>query len=278
MPLSASAADLSSKELANYIKELEKQCVKYGWSDINLQEIPWEYYRTTQKKHPLIFVHFGDSANNCVLFLGCVHGDEPPTVYLMLKLAQYIKNNPQIFKDKCIVIAPLINPDGFLSSRPTRVNASGIDINRNLPTEDWYAKAIKQWTLKYHKNKRYYPGQKPASEQESLFQIALIKRFKPQKMLSVHSPLNFFDYDGSSSNLYTFEHWMEAISKESHHPFKHWSFFPGSLGNYAGHERNIFTLTLELPTSDPSRANEYYLQFQKSILKFIDLPVVVTRN
>ena len=278
LPVKVFAADANSKDLNNFIKVLERQCSKYSWTDVKPREIPWEYYRTTQNKHPLIFVHFGKSESNCVLFLGAVHGDELPTVYLMLKLAHYIKDNPQIFKDKCIVIAPLLNPDGFLASPPCRVNANGIDINRNFPTEDWYAEALKQWTLKYHKNKRYYPGQKPASEQETMFQVALIKRFKPQKILTVHSPLNFFDYDGHSSNLDTFEHWMEIISKESNHPLKKFGVFPGSLGNYAGNERNIFTITLELPTSDPNKAKEYYLKFQRSILKFINLPVVVARN
>jgi len=276
LPLPVSAADTSfPKELTNYIRALEKQCAKYGWTDIKPKEIPWEYYRTTQKKHPLIFVHFGDSEKNCVLFLGAVHGDELPTVYLMLKLAHYIKDNPQIFKNKCIVIAPLVNPDGFLSSNPQRVNANGIDINRNFPTKDWSAEALKKWRLRQHKNRRYYPGQKPASEQETMFQIALIKRFNPQKILSVHSPLNFFDYDGPSSDLDSFELWLEKISKESNHPLRKFGFFPGSLGNYAGHERSIFTLTLELPSSKSSKAKEYFDKFQTSILKFINLSVAV---
>lgn len=276
LPLPVCTADTSlSKELTNYIEALEKQCAKYGWTDIKLKEIPWEYYRTTKKKHPLIFVHFGDSEKNCVLFLGAVHGDEPPTVYLMLKLAHYIKDNPQIFKDKCIVIAPLVNPDGFLAKVQRRVNANGIDLNRNFPTKDWHSEALKQWRIKQNKNRRYYPGQRPASEQETMFQIALIKRFNPQKILSVHSPLNFFDYDGPSSDLDSFELWLEKISKESNHPLRKFGFFPGSLGNYAGHERNIFTLTLELPSSKANKAKEYFDKFQTSILKFINLSVIV---
>ena len=84
---------------------------------------------------------------------------------------------------------------------PINVNTIGIDINRNFPTKDWYKNALRQWNMKYHKNKRYDPGKKPASEQETMFQMALIKRFKPQKILTLHSPLNFFDYDGHSSIL-----------------------------------------------------------------------------
>ena len=276
VPVKVSAAAAVSKDLNGFIEVLERQCSKYGWTDVKPREIPWEYYRTTQNKRPLIFVHYGKSESNCILFLGAVHGDELPTIYLMLKLVQYIKDNPLILKDKCIVVAPLLNPDGFLAFPPHRVNANGVDINRNFPTKDWYKNALRQWNVKYHKNKRYNPGQKPASEQETIFQMALIKRFKPQKILTVHSPLNFFDYDGPSSDLDNFEHWMEMICKESNHPLKKFGVFPGSLGNYAGNERNIFTITLELPTSDPNKAKEYYQKFQPSILKFINLSLKST--
>jgi len=265
--------DYSPSDFKKFISLLEQQSALYGWTDIKPGAISWEYYRTTKNSHPLIFTHFGNSTGNCILFFGGVHGDELPTAYLMFKLAHYVKDNPTLFKDKCIVIAPLLNPDGFLAVSPTRVNASGIDLNRNFPTKDWQAKAIRQWIAK-GKIKRYYPGEKSASEQETLFQMALIKRFKPQKILSAHSPLNFFDYDGPSSDLNSFEQWMEQICKETNHPLKKFGYFPGSLGNYAGHERNIFTLTLELPSSDPKRGSEYFQKFQPSILKFINLPVV----
>jgi protein MpaA len=273
LPFHIFSYDSSPNDFKKYMSLLEQQSSRYGWTDIKPKTISWEYYRTTTNKHPLMFTHFGNSTKNCILFLGGVHGDELPTIYLMFKLAQYVKDNPAMFKDKCIVIAPLLNPDGFLSAPPTRVNAGGVDINRNFSTKDWQARAISQWIAK-GKNKRYYPGTKPSSEQETQFQIALIKRFKPQKILSAHSPLNFFDYDGPSSDLNSFEQWMEQICKETNHPLKKFGYFPGSLGNYAGHERNIFTLTLELPSSDPRKGSEYFQKFQPSILKFINLPIV----
>lgn len=263
----------SERELKDFLTILDRQCKDYGWNDIKVQGIPWEHYRTTSQKRPLIFAVFGGYKSNCILFLGGVHGDELPTVYVLLKFAGYIQNNPDLFKDKCIVIAPLINPDGFFVKPPTRVNASGIDLNRNFPTHDWHASAWKQWERKSHKNKRYYPGRKPGSEQETLFQMALINRFKPQKILTMHSPLGFYDFDGPSSDLNSFERWIEAVSKETKHPLKKFGYFPGSLGNYAGHERNIFTLTLELPSSEPNRGVEYFNKFQPAIVKFFDLQV-----
>ncbi|KAF0156217.1 MAG: Uncharacterized protein FD159_1820 [Syntrophaceae bacterium] len=270
------AADQPSQELRKFFGTLEQQNVRYGWQDIKPDRIPWEYHRTSKNNHPLIFAHFGKPSGNCILFLGGVHGDELPAVYLMFKLAHYIKDHPEIVQDKCIVIAPLVNPDGYLAPLPTRVNAAGVDINRNFPTKRWHPDAHRQWLEKGKNNRRYYPGPKAASEQETLFQVALIKRFKPQKILSAHSPLNFFDYDGPSSNLNSFEQWMEKISKEANHPLKKFGYYPGSLGNYAGHERNIFTLTLELPTSDPKLGGEYFRKFQPAFLKFINLPVTGT--
>lgn len=263
----------SPKELKDFLKILELQCKDYGWKDIKLDKIPWEYYRTTTRKNPLIFAVFGADKSNCILFLGGVHGDELPTVYVLLKFANHIQDNPDLFKDKCIIIAPLINPDGFFTKPPARVNASGIDLNRNFPTRDWQSSAWKQWERKGHKNKRYYPGKKPGSEQETLFQMALINRFKPQKILTIHSPLGFYDFDGPSSDLDSFGHWIETVSKETKHPWKKFGYFPGSLGNYAGHERNIFTLTLELPSSKPDRGVEYFNKFQPAIIKFFDLQV-----
>jgi murein peptide amidase A len=267
------AADQPSKELKIFLDALEQQNVRYGWEDISLGAIDWEYHRTTRNNHPLIFAHFGKPSGDCILFLGGVHGDELPTAYLMFKLAHYIKDHPDVVRARCIVIAPLVNPDGYLASLPTRVNAGGVDINRNFPTKRWHPDAHRQWLAKGKNNPRYYPGSEAGSEQETHFQVALIKRFKPQKILSAHSPLNFFDYDGPSSDLDSFEQWMEKISKEANHPLKKFGFYPGSLGNYAGHERNIFTLTLELPTSDPKLSAVYFRQFQPAFLKFINLPV-----
>ncbi|HOC58967.1 MAG TPA: M14 family murein peptide amidase A [Smithellaceae bacterium] len=224
----------------------------------------------------MIFAQFGRSSGDCILFFGGVHGDELPTVYLMLKLARFLREHPEVVRDKCIVIAPLVNPDGYFASKPTRVNANGVDLNRNFPTKDWNSDAHRRWVARSKKNPRYYPGVFAASEQETLFQIALIRRFKPQKILSVHSPLNFFDYDGPSADLDSFEKWMEKICKEANHPLKKFGYFPGSLGNYTGHERNIFTLTLELPTSDPKLGGEYFRKFQPAFLKFIQLPMIGT--
>lgn len=267
------ALGVTGRDVQKYIGELEGKCWEYGWRDIKPSRIAWQSHRMTNRQRPLVFYQFGNNKKNCTLFLGGVHGDETPTVYLLLKMAEYVNDHPQLFKDKCIIIAPLVNPDGFFSKPQQRVNANGVDLNRNFPTKDWASKALSQWAKKTKKNKRYYPGKRPASEPETAFQIALLKRFKPQKILSIHSPLGHYDYDGPTSDLDTFDQWLDEICKETGHPKKKFGYFPGSLGNYAGHERNIFTLTLELRTSNPAKGPEYYGRFQPMMVKFLDLPI-----
>lgn len=273
IPTKAFGLQDADQNLKKYLNALEIKCTEYGWTDIKPQKLPWEFHRTTRNKHPLIFIQMGNSEKNCNIFLGGVHGDELPTIYLLLKLAHYLETNPQLLKDKCIVIAPLVNPDGFFAKPSRRVNAGGIDINRNFPTKDWNSKALTQWRHKYQGNRRYYPGIKAGSEQETLFQIALIRRYRPQKILSVHSPLGFYDFDGPSADLDSLERWLDIISRETNHPLKKYGFFPGSLGNYAGHERNIFTLTLELPSSDPHMGTAFFQKFQPAFLKFLNLSI-----
>jgi len=256
-----------------FFQSLKERAFEYKWDDIPDEEVPWESHRKTPGGFPLIFARFGDVPKNCVLFLGGVHGDELPTVYLTFKLAHYLRMHPEISREKCIIIAPLLNPDGFFAHPPRRVNKRGVDINRNFPTRRWHLEAPHYWIGKAKGNPRYYPGQMPASEQETLFQMALIKRFKPNKILSLHSPLNFFDYDGPSTDLDSFEKWLEKLAREANHPLKKFGYYPGSLGNYAGQERGIFTVTLELPSSNPGEAKNYFNKFQSVFMKFIDLPI-----
>ena len=95
-----------------------------------------------------------------------------------------------------VIVAPLVAPDSFLKKYPSRTNARGVDVNRNFPTKDWKADAIRLWKTRYGSAKRRFPGKVAKSEQETYFQINLINRYKPQKIISVHAPLTIIDYDG----------------------------------------------------------------------------------
>jgi protein MpaA len=89
--------------------------------------------------------------------------------------------------------------------------------------------------------------------------MEIIDTFTPDKIISLHSPLNFVDYDGPGDRrpnayLSAAERRAKAIGQvlaatSKRMKFVDYPFFPGSLGNYAGNERNIPTITVELSSS-----------------------------
>ena len=255
------AVSKDSKEFQTFASDLKTRFDRYGWTDLDADKIEWECHRKSQGNQPLIFATFGENTGQVVLFLGGVHGDENPPVYILFRLAQFLKGNPELYRDKTIIVAPLVNPDGFFSKPQKRTNGRGVDINRNFPTKDW----------KRSKRGRYYSGPYEGSENETKFQIALMNRFKPTHIISIHSPLGCYDYDGPSSNFDALVIWMKKVSRKNGLPFRRYQVFPGSLGNYAGMERRIHTLTLELPSSLPQKGAEYFGQFKSAFLDILNV-------
>ncbi len=270
-PLGARAESNTSADFTRFALALENRFRHFGWKDISINSITWEYYRKSSRDYPLFFKVFGSNEANSTVFLGGVHGDEPAPVYILTRLALFLQDHPDYYRDKQIVIAPLVNPDGFLALRSTRTNSHGVDLNRNLPTRNWEKDAHAQWKRNEHAARRKFPGSAAGSESETKFQIALLSRFSPQKIISLHSPLGFYDYDGATSELDRLGQWLNEVGKETNFPVNKYKVYPGSLGNYAGVERKIFTITLELPSSDPARANDYFDLFRQSFIKLTEL-------
>ncbi len=270
-PLLAGGETSTSREFTRFAAMLESKYRQNGWKDLKIDSISWEYYRKSNRGNPLFFKVFGNIAANSTIFLGGVHGDEPAPVYILTKLALFLREHPDYYRDKQIIIAPLVNPDGFLARKSTRTNSQGVDLNRNFPTRNWDRDAYAEWKRNERGVRRKYPGQTAGSEIETRFQIALLNRFSPQKIISIHSPLGFYDYDGATSELDRLAQWLHEVSRETNFPVNKYKVYPGSLGNYAGVERNIFTITLELSSSDPAKANDYFDLFRRSFIKLTEL-------
>ncbi len=266
---STAIADEIEKTIPSLCLGLDKAFQKRKWGSSPCLEINWKSDSTSVQGRPLIYSEFGKpNSQNTTLIFAMVHGNEITPLYLGFKMAEWAQENISRYPNTHLIIAPLVNPDGFFGFPKTRANAHSVDCNRNFSTKDWDREALSSWKKKFHSNKERFPGKHPDSEPETLFQKTLIEKFKPTKIISVHSPLNVLDYDGPDNlKLKTFsaEYLKKCEELKKKIKAKSTGYFPGSLGNYAGQELGIPTITLELPTANPDKAKEYWEFFKKGL-------------
>ncbi|MFZ4714815.1 MAG: M14 family zinc carboxypeptidase [Bacteriovoracaceae bacterium] len=268
----------NSKVVLSYCGKIENEFKKYRWDSANCNETSWQHVRNSVNGDPLIWVSFGDEtfkknpAKNITLLMCGVHGDEITPIKFCFDVIKELKQKPEMSEGKLVVVAPIVNPDSFFTEKPTRTNAQGVDVNRNFPTEDWKKLALSLWKKNYKSDIRRFPGTKPMSEPEVVFQVNLIKLYAPGKIISVHAPLTLLDYDGPDDLKHVknqgkkgYELLVQMSQKASSYQVKKFPYYPGSLGNYAGQERKIPTYTIELPSTDPAQSKAYWELFREAI-------------
>jgi len=186
----------------------------------------------TRLKTPITAFIFGNGSRH-VIVLGGIHGDEPSSRDVAEAFVSSLNHWP-VPSDMTIVVVPAANPDGI--ALRTRSNSSDVDINRNFPSSSWRAKS---------RGSRYAPGKEPGSELETKAILTLLDDLNPMLLISIHAPLNCINWDGQASDV------ARAMSQASGLPLKSDIGYetPGSLGSYAGKERDIPTITLELESA-----------------------------
>lgn len=171
-----------------------------------------------------------------VMLIGGIHGDEFSSVSISFQWMKKLRSERlQPFHWRVI---PAANPDGLLAApKATRVNASGVDLNRNFSTPDWLTDAHGYWKRVTHSDPRRFPGSAPLSEPETRWLTAQIREFKPDAIVSLHAPFGVLDFDGP----------LDPPQKFGYLRLQPLGIYPGSLGNYAGITLGVPTITLELP-------------------------------
>lgn len=172
-----------------------------------------------------------EKAPKKILVFSLIHGDEFPSGSVA---RSWMERLTKVEPRNEWRIVPVLNPDGVKNK--TRYNANGVDVNRNFPTENWEKEAFEYWEKKMKKDKRRFPGNKPNSEKETHCAIAHIDDFKPDLILSVHTPYNVLDFDGPKV----------PPPKFPKIPWRNLGNYPGSLGRYMWVDRSKPTLTIEL--------------------------------
>lgn len=171
-----------------------------------------------------------------VLVVGGMHGDELSSASLAMHWIQWASQTPSNAHWRFI---PALNPDGLLAKPAQRMNANGVDLNRNFPTPNWARDAKLYWEKRTRKDPRRWPGPKPLSEPESRYLHDEMQRFQPHLIVSIHAPYGLLDFDGPGTpppklgRLY-----LDQVG-----------IYPGSLGNYGGIHKGMPVVTIELPSA-----------------------------
>lgn len=176
---------------------------------------------------------------DAVLVVGGIHGNEPTSVDVAKGLLDVLRADPALAGGRTVGIIVNANPDAY--ERRTRTNANGIDVNRNFPAANFKPA---------RRRGPFRGGETPASEPETRAILAAIQQIKPRLLISIHS----ID-GGRQCNNYDGPAEATARLMEQHNGYPAAATIgyptPGSLGSYAGIDRQIPTITLELPRTVP---------------------------
>jgi protein MpaA len=195
---------------------------------------------------------YGSGAKHVLVF-GGIHGDEPHTTVLARALAVHI-NLETLPRNLTLIIVPDVNPDGLMAHM--RVNANGVDINRNFPSRTWRSE--------YTEMTRY-PGAKPSSEPETRAVLNLLERYPPHLVITLHAALGCVNWDGPGSAQPA-----QTLASINGYPLCASLGYetPGSLGILAGIDRQVPSVTIELRAKSPSALVEENLPALLSLLKY----------
>lgn len=167
--------------------------------------------------------------------LGGIHGDEPASAYVAEKFLDHLRAHPSLCQDRRVAILAKANPDGLAAG--TRVNARGVDLNRNFPASNWNTKAAAA---------RYNGGAAAGAEPETRAIMHAVETLQPARIISLHAisgGRQCNNWDGPAEDL------ARRMSARNGYPAKGSIGYPtpGSMGTWAGIDRRIPMITLELP-------------------------------
>jgi protein MpaA len=141
--------------------------------------------RSVQGRRIDAFERAAPGATAALLVLGCVDGNEPAGIAIARRVMA-VTPPPR----SALWIVPDLNPDGVAAD--TRVNANGVDLNRNFP---WH------WRPLGPRGDPQYAGPHPLSEPESRAGRGLILRVRPRITIWFHQPAALVDLSGGNPRI-----------------------------------------------------------------------------
>jgi len=208
---------------------------------------------TSVQSRPIMCLELGQGSD-VTYIMATIHGNEPAGTPLVRRLARHLRQNRELLTGRKVVLMAVANPDGLVNG--TRYNAKGIDLNRNFEAKN--------------RVNSKQTGLTALSEPEARVIKRLIMEYKPDRIVSIHQPLNCIDYDGPARML------ADRMGQYCALPVKKLGARPGSLGSYAGLELGIPIITFEMTQADSGLDSATLWQkYGKALLAAIIYPDMV---
>jgi len=205
---------------------------------------------TTVQRRPIMCLEIG-AGSDVTLIMATIHGNEPAGTPLVRSLSWYLRRHPEMLAGRKVVLMAVANPDGMV--RNTRYNARGVDLNRNFEARN--------------RINSKQTGLAALSEPEARTIKQVIQKYKPDRIVSIHQPLNCIDYDGPAQML------AERMGQYCTIPVKKLGARPGSLGSYAGVTLGIPIITFEmLPADSQLNSQALWSKYGRAMLAAIVYP------
>lgn len=185
-----------------------------------------------------IHVYELENESPAILIIGGMHGDEPQSAFVADRIVELLQTRIGDMMNEHLIVVPRLNPEGL--ERGSRKNSRDVDINRNFPTANW---------SQNEPGDAYYGGLSAGSEPETQLILELIRQHGPRRILTIHcidGERQCVNFDGPAEEL------AQVMAKENGYEVRSdiGHATPGSLGTWAGYERQIPTVTLELPANE----------------------------
>lgn len=191
------------------------------------------------------------AGSDVTLIIATIHGNEPAGTPLVRSLSWYLRQHPAMLAGRKVVLMAVANPDGIVNDR--RYNAKGVDLNRNFEAKN--------------RVNSKQAGLTALSEPESRAIKQVIQQYNPDRIVTLHQPLNCIDYDGPARML------AERMGQYCVLPVKKLGARPGSLGSYAGVTLGIPIVTFEmLPADSQLNSQALWGKYGRALLAAILYP------
>lgn len=166
-----------------------------------------------------------------LLVFGCIHGDECAAAKLEPVSASLTAGCPD--PDSDVYFVPNLDPDGTVAG--SRLNARGVDLNRNFPSG--WQRSGRPFSLEYS-------GPQPFSEPEARFAAQVIRALRPEATIWFHQ------YRGARPFVRA---WGQSVEGARHFarlarmPFRAMRWPAGTGPNWQNHNFRGAAFVVELP-------------------------------